>query len=120
MRMKGLRLLPLMLMMLVAEVTMAETVDMSKARQAATTFLNNNGVQTTGLTDVTPSTGFSHVFVFTTENSFVVMAADDCVQPILGFSLTGRFDFENMPDHNLQHYIHLYYSSLTLDKKLNY
>ena len=99
MRMKSLRFLPLTLMMLVAEATMAETVDLVKARQAATTFLNNNGVQTTGLTDVTPSTGFSNVFVFTTENSYVLMAADDRVQPILGYSLTGRFDFENMPDN---------------------
>ena len=99
MRMNSLRFLPLMLMMFVAEAMMAETVDLVKARQAATTFLNNNGVQTTALTDVTPSTGFSNVFVFTTENSFVLMAADDRVQPILGYSLTGRFDFENMPDN---------------------
>ena len=78
---------------------MAETVDRGRARQAATTFLNNNGAQTRGLTDVTLATGFSNVYVFTTENSFVLMAADDRVQPILGYSLTGRFDYENMPDN---------------------
>ena len=97
MKMKSLRLLTLTLLMLVTEVTMAETVDMGKARQAATTFLNNNGVQTTRLKDVTSITGFSNVYVFTTEDSFVLMAADDRVQPILGYSLTGRFDIENMP-----------------------
>ena len=99
MRMKSLRLLPLMLMMLLAEATMAETVGLERARQAATTFLNNNGAQTRGLTDVTLATGFSNVYVFTTESSFVLMAADDCVQPILGYSLTGRFDIENMPEN---------------------
>ena len=95
--MKTLRLFPLLLLMLVAGAAMAETVDMGKARQAATTFLANNGAQTTGLTDVTTASGFTNVFVFTTENSFVLLAADDCVQPILGYSLTNRFDTENMP-----------------------
>ena len=98
MKRRVLRLLPLLLM-LVAQVTMAETVDRGRARQAATTFLSNNGAQTTGLTDVTSATGFSNVYVFTTENSFVLMAADDRVQPILGYSLNGRFDIENMPDN---------------------
>ena len=99
MKRRTLRLLPLLLLMLLAEATMAETVDRGRARQAATTFLNNNGAQTRGLTDVTLATGFSNVYVFTTENSFVLMAADDRVQPILGYSLTGRFDYENMPDN---------------------
>ena len=94
-----LRLLPLMLLMLVAEVTMAETVDNGRARQAAVTFLSNNGVQTRGLTDVTSAAGFSNVYVFTTESSFVLMAADDRVQPILGYSLNGHFDIENMPEN---------------------
>ncbi len=99
MKKKSIRLLPLLLLILIADVTMAETVDRGRARQAATTFLNNNGVQTTGLTDVTSAVGFSNVYVFTTENSFVLMAADDRVQPILGYSLTGPFDIENMPDN---------------------
>ena len=99
MRTEKSRLLPLILMMLVAEVTMAETVDAGRAHQAATTFLNNNGAQTIGLTNVTSTIGFSNVFVFTTENSFVLIAADDRVQPILGYSLTGRFDIKNMPDN---------------------
>ena len=77
----------------------AGTVDASRARQVATTFLNNNGARTTGMTDVSASAGFSNVYVFTTANSFVLIAADDCVRPILGYSLTGRFDVENMPDN---------------------
>ena len=97
MKRRTLRLL--LLLMLLAEVSMAENVDRGRARQAATTFLNNNGAQTIGLTDVTSATGFSNVYVFTTENSFVLMAADDRVQPILGYSLNGRFDIENMSDN---------------------
>ena len=109
MKKRNLRLLPLLLLMLLAEGTMAENVDRGRARQAATTFLNNNGAQTRGLTDVTSATGFSNVYVFTTENSFVLMAADDCVQPILGYSLNGRFDIENMPDNKrawIEEYTH--------------
>ena len=98
-KMRALRMSLVVLLMLVAAVTMAETVDRGRARQAATTFLNNNGAQTRGLKDVTSATGFSNVYVFTTENSFVLMAADDRVQPILGYSLTGRFDIEHMPDN---------------------
>ena len=99
MKRRILRLLPLLMLIFVAEATRAETVDRGRARQAATTFLNNNGAQTRGLSDVTFATGLSNVYVFTTENSFVLMAADDCVQPILGYSLNGRFDIENMPDN---------------------
>jgi hypothetical protein len=77
----------------------ANPVDRVRARQVATTFLNNNGARSVELTEVSSIAGFSNVFVFTTESSFVLVSADDCVQPILGYSLTGRFDFENMPDN---------------------
>ena len=109
MKRRTLQLLPLLLLILVAEASMAEAVDSGRARQAATTFLNNNGAQTSGLTDVTSAAGFSNVYVFTTENSFVLMAADDRVQPILGYSLNGRFDIENMPDNKrawIEEYTH--------------
>ena len=75
----------------------ANPVEIGRARQVATTFLNNNGSRSIGLTEVSSAAGFSNVYVFTTDNSFVLMAADDCVQPILGYSLTSRFDIENMP-----------------------
>ena len=75
----------------------ANPVDAVRARRVATTFLNNNGTRSIGLTDMSSVAGFSNVYVFTTETSFVMLAADDCVQPILGYSLTGRFDVEDMP-----------------------
>ena len=75
----------------------ANPVDDARARRVATTFLNNNGVRSVELTDMSSVAGFSNVYVFTTETSFVLLAADDRVQPILGYSLTGGFDVENMP-----------------------
>ena len=77
----------------------ANPVDVEKARKVAKTFLNNNGARSTGLRDVSAEANFSNVYVFTTENSFVLIAADDCAQPVLGYSLTSRFDVENMPDN---------------------
>ena len=77
----------------------ANPVDREIAQRVATTFLHNNGVRSVELTEVSSVAGFSDVYVFTTESSFVLVAADDCVQPILGYSLSGRFDYENMPDN---------------------
>jgi hypothetical protein len=77
----------------------AEHVEVSNARKAARTFLRCNNVKSTGLRDVSAEAGYANLYVFTTEHSFVIISADDCVQPILGYSLTGGFDFENMPDN---------------------
>ena len=77
--------------------TMANPVDVERARTVANTFLINNNAPTFGLREVSNESGFSNMYVFTTENSFVLIAADDRVQPVLGYSLNGRFDFENMP-----------------------
>lgn len=77
----------------------AHPVSVEKARQVATTFLRNNRAATENLTNLSMETGFPNLYIFTTEQSFVVMAADDCVQPILGYSLTGSFGTENMPDN---------------------
>ncbi len=75
----------------------ANPVDNGRARQVAANFLNIT--RSADLMDVSAEAGFTNVYVFTTENSFVLLAADDRVQPILGYSLNGRFDVENMPDN---------------------
>lgn len=78
---------------------MAERVTPETARKVATTFLNNNGAKTNQLTDISKDVGFPNLFIFTTESSFIIMAADDCVQPVLGYSLTGNFITEDMPEN---------------------
>ena len=96
-RLCGKKLPLVMLLLFLALGAKANPVETGRARQVATTFLNSNGSRSIGLTEVSSAAGFSNVYVFTTDNSFVLMAADDCVQPILGYSLTSRFDVENMP-----------------------
>ena len=77
----------------------AERVTPETARKVATTFLNNNGAKTAQLTDLSKAAGFPNLYIFSTENSFVIMAADDCVKPILGYSLTNTFVAEGMPEN---------------------
>ena len=40
-----------------------------------------------------------YVFVPADGEGFAIIASDDCVRPVLAYSLTGRFSFENMPAH---------------------
>jgi hypothetical protein len=85
------------LVLMVALPTFAERVTSETAQKVATTFLNNNGAKAAQLTDLSKEAGFKNLYIFNGNPGFVVMAADDCVQPILGYSLTGKFVAENMP-----------------------
>ena len=89
----------LALVLIVAMHSYAERVTSETAQKVATTFLNNNGAKSAQLTDLSNEAGFPNLYIFNAEPGFVVMAADDCVQPILGYSLTGKFVAENMPDN---------------------
>ena len=87
------------LLLMVATPMLAERVTPETARKVATTFLNNNGAKADDLTDLSKATGFPNLYVFSTEESFVILSADDCVQPVLGYSLTGKFVVEGMPEN---------------------
>lgn len=89
----------LALLLMIAMPMMAERVSPETAQKVAQTFLNNNGAKADQLTDLSKIAGFPNLYIFTAEQGFVVMAADDCVQPILGYSLTGNFVAENMPEN---------------------
>ena len=97
--MKKLYIVFIALTLTLAMPMKAERVSPDAARQAASTFLNNNGRSAVTLNDVSRQAGFANLYIFTTDNSFVILAADDCVQPILGYSLTGSFDPSDMPDN---------------------
>jgi hypothetical protein len=87
------------LLLAVAMPMMAERVTPETARKVATTFLQNNGAKTTQMAELSKSVGFDNLYIFTTESSFVVMSADDCVKPILGYSFDGKFEVEGMPEN---------------------
>ncbi|MCR4848542.1 MAG: thiol protease/hemagglutinin PrtT [Bacteroidales bacterium] len=92
---------------LTALTLFAGHVDSETARKVATTFLNNNGAKTDQLTDLSKEAGFSNLYIFNGNPGFVVMAADDCVQPILGYSLTGTFKVDGMPE-NIKYWLQGY------------
>lgn len=89
----------LTLLLTVSLSLFAEHVDPETARKVATTFLNNNGAKTNQLIDLSKTAGFQNLYIFTTEESFVIMAADDCVQPILGYSTENPFGTGKMPEN---------------------
>ena len=89
----------LALVLMAAMPSFAEHVSSVTAQKAAATFLNNNGAKSSQITDLSKAVGFPNLYIFTTEQSFVVMSADDCVQPVLGYSLTGSFAADDMPDN---------------------
>lgn len=92
----------LALALMVTMPLMAERVTPETARKVAAAFLNNNGSRSDQLTDLTKATGFPNLYIFTTENSFVVMSADDCVKPILGYSMTNGFSATEMPENLME------------------
>lgn len=89
----------LILLAMLPAVAMAEHVESARAQQAAKTFFNNNGVNANKLTDLSAESGFTNLYIYNADKGFVVMAADDRVQPVLGYSLTGSFDPDAMPDN---------------------
>ena len=86
-------------------VLKANPVDLQTARQVAVKFVNANakmplrGVQDLQLaTTYHTESGDAAFHIFNTPNGFVIVSADDCATPILGYSDEGRpFDLDNIP-----------------------
>ena len=87
-------------------------VDENTAKQLAQNFWKENNIMgvkgdkvfkkkmdDARFVNVAPQCGYSEFFIFNNENSkgFVILAADDCVTPILGYSYDNNFATENLP-----------------------
>ena len=74
----------------------AYPVDLQKAQSIATKFMGTSDVQlvSTYRTDKSASA----FYVFNTEDGFVIVSADDCETPIIGYSHEGRFDPNVVPE----------------------
>ena len=77
----------------------AAPVDAQKAMRAAQNYMALNGGEGISLVDITATTPFNEFYIFegTDGRGFVLVAGDDCVLPILGFSATSPFVCKNMP-----------------------
>ena len=106
---------------LVAMVTspmMAERVTPETARKVATTFLTNNGAKTTQLTDLSKTAGFQNLYIFNGNPGFVVMSADDRVQPILGYSIDNAVTTPLPPHVNA--FLHSYEQEIAYYREHNF
>ena len=75
----------------------ANPVSVSRARAVGSTWLSARGHAGIVKLDVMESP-FAGVYVFNADGGgFVLVAADDCARPVLGYSLTGSFRIEDMP-----------------------
>lgn len=76
----------------VATVTMAKPVNIGRASDVASRFFPGVDLRVTEV---------EHIYLFSPVEGqgFVLVAADDCVRPVLAYSYTGSFIFDNMPEH---------------------
>lgn len=84
----------------------ANTVPENEARAVALNYLRTQGaagqkLAAQGLVNATASTPYHEFYVFrsTSGNGFVLVAGDDCVSPILGYSSDSHFETEGVPEH---------------------
>ena len=94
----------LVLLLATALAAKANPVDLRTAREVAVKFMNANArVPLRGTEDLQLVTTYSTennnaaFHIFNTPNGFVIVAADDCSTPILGYSDESQFDVNNVP-----------------------
>ena len=80
---------------------MARPVSQDVARRVAQTWMQAQGMKDpAALQDITAQTPFTEFYVFAApEGGFVLVSGDDCVKPVLAYSVKNRFVAENMPQH---------------------
>lgn len=85
-----------MTMLMFAVVLMAAPVNQQKTEQIANFFFHEHGGK--GDLQFVHNTIYSHLHFYISENGkgFVIMAADDCVLPVLGYSASNKLDLNNM------------------------
>jgi len=75
--------------------TVAHPVDQEAAKAIAFKFMETNDLQLS--TTYRTENGDAALFVFNTQKGFVIVAADDCETPIIGYSHDSQFDPNKVP-----------------------
>ena len=75
--------------------SMAHPVDLETAKAFASKFMRSTDIQlvSTYITDK----NIAAFYVFNTADGFIIVSADDCETPIIGYSQEGRFDPNDVP-----------------------
>lgn len=97
-------LLFLTIALLGVSIAQAKPVDVAKAQHLALSFAKHHSGFSRSADEVVLSftlrstNGMATMYAFNVDNGFVIVAADDCVRPVLGYSNEGRFDINNASD----------------------
>lgn len=106
------RILLLILIVVLSLPIFGTSIDETTAKQLAQNFWKENNIMgvrgdkvfkkrvaDAKFVNVAPQCGYSEFFIFNNEDGkgFVIIAADDCVTPILGYSYDNNFAAENLP-----------------------
>jgi len=73
----------------------ANPVDIASARAIASKYIVSHDLQLS--ITYTTDNNTAALYVFNTTDGFVIVSADDCETPIIGYSHEGRFDPNNVP-----------------------
>lgn len=86
-----------LLLMIICTSVIAKPVDVATARRVANTYMAAMGMKdTAALVDVTAQTPITEFYIFAAEEGgFVLVSADDCVVPVLGYSIVALRDQGN-------------------------
>ena len=93
----------LSILLALTTVLFAKHVPMETAKYVAKTFWEQNVLKgnspklTNAFYDISDQTDFSNLYIFNTDNGFVIVSADDAAKPILGYSQQGSFAPNNIP-----------------------
>ena len=74
---------------------LAHPVNLETATTIAARYMSTHDLQPTATYRM--DNGIAAFYVFNTSDGFVIVAADDCETPIIGYSHEGRFDPNNVP-----------------------
>lgn len=98
------RILLLVLFVVLAVSTFAENVTVQTAQRAAETFLNSKRHSNIDihLVDFAEKESFPNLYIFGNEHCFVIIAANDAVHPVLGYSVEEGFETEIMPKNTYE------------------
>ena len=75
--------------------SIANPVDLQTAQSVASKFIGTYNLQLAAT--YTTDKNIPAFYVFNTPKGFVIVSADDCETPIVGYSYEGRFDPNNVP-----------------------
>jgi hypothetical protein len=104
-------LLPLLLIFGIITISFGKSIDIATAKKVAGNYLNVSNwstlklvlqndmtaVSSDNLSNTTNENSLYYIFNSGTNNGFIIIAGDDNSTPVLGFTLSGNFDKNNLP-----------------------